>query len=248
MAVIPCQTQSATAGNYTLGTFKLSLRQTSGYQHTSGSGNPLTLANLVTPTVEPTGETGYWIPNVTTGAGWPEWWVGNIQVGSFSYVPTILEHRRGVDNSLDGVFTMGKDYTVTFTADELTGFNLAMVLSENTVLVGDGQGSNIYIPLRGAKTFNEYGVKLIHVFPDNETKLIVEFWRAAIMQEFTLDFSRDSFAAFQGTIRALYCDAPMGGGHSGTYGNYGRITLTRVTSGTANKGEGDEGWFDLGKS
>jgi hypothetical protein len=135
-------------------------------------------------------------------AGGTEQEVGNIETGSFQYTPNILEHRRGIDNSLDALFALGRDYIINFTTDAITAQNLAALLNEDPVNTIDG----CKIPLTGNRCVRAYGARLLHLFPcESEGTLEVIFWRAAILSEFTLNFEREAVATVQGVIKALNC-------------------------------------------
>lgn len=142
--------------------------------------------------------------------------VGNIETGSFQYTPNIFEHRRGLDNSLDAQIALGRDYTINFTTDAITVRNLAVLLNEPTVNDVDG----CQIPLRGSRCVEQYGVRLLHFYPCGEKTLEIEFWRAAILSEFTLNFERENPATIQGIIKALNCESAH------PTEPYGRITIT----------------------
>jgi hypothetical protein len=138
--------------------------------------------------------------------------VGNITTGNFEYTPNVVEHRRGIDNSLDALFRIGTDYTINFTGDEVTAENLAMLLNETMVNVAGG----CQIPLTGSRCVKEFGVELTHDFPCQERSLVVTFWRAAILAAFTLNFEAGGNAAFTGAIRALDCSSVHPGAPYGT--------------------------------
>lgn len=134
--------------------------------------------------------------------GGAEFLVGNISAGSFDFEPTIVEHRRGKDNSLDFIVASGKDYTISFTGDEITAKNLAALLNETAVTV-DGECK---VPLIGERCTVEYGARLVHEFPCQDKTLEITFWRAIILAPFSLEFGTE-FASFTGTVRALSCES-----------------------------------------
>jgi hypothetical protein len=134
-------------------------------------------------------------------AGGAEQEVGNIAAGSFQYTPNILEHRRGIDNSLDAIFAIGRDYIINFTTDRTTAFVLSRLLNETPVNVAAG----CKIPLTGSRCTTSYGARLLHYFPCGTQSLEITFWRAVILSEFTQEFQRETFAEVQGTIKALSC-------------------------------------------
>ena len=165
------------------------------------------------------------------------WNIGNIVVGSFAHTPTVIEHRRGTDNSLDGTFVMGKDYVINFTADEVTAWNIAMMLNETPMTMSASGTGSIIIKLEGKKSFREYAVRLIHNFSAGDTDMYIEIPRASIMSEWSLEFNRDNFGGFTGQIRALKCS-----NHGLTdFGDYGRVVFYRVQTGTTNI-SGGETW------
>ena len=86
--------------------------------------------------------------------------VGNIQSGGFEFTPTIVEHRRGIDNNLDANFKIGSDFFINFTGDEITSQILSVLLNEDLVQVA----GNCQIPLTGSKCVRDYGVRLEHEF------------------------------------------------------------------------------------
>lgn len=127
--------------------------------------------------------------------------VGNISGGNFDFNPNTVEHRRGVDNSLDALFKIGSDYTINFTGDEITAQNLGMLLNETIVDIGGG----CEVPLTGDRCVKEYGVELTHDFPCQTKSLTIVFWRAVILGQFALNFDATAPAAFTGAVRALDC-------------------------------------------
>jgi hypothetical protein len=151
-------------------------------------------------------------------SGGAEQLVGNISTGSFQYTPQILEHRDGKTNSLDAILVTGRDYIINFTTDSITARNLAILLNEDTVNAVDG----CRIPLSGARCVRTYGARLVHAFNDcagTECLLQIEFWRAAILSEFTLNFEPDAPATVQGIIKALKCSS------NNPSEPYGRVTF-----------------------
>lgn len=151
-------------------------------------------------------------------AGGSEQLVGNITTGSFQYTPNVLEHRDGKTNSLDAIFALGRDYIINFTTDDISARNLSVLLNESTVNAVDG----CRIPLRGARCVDSYGVRLVHTFNDcsgAECLLQIEFWRAAILSEFTLNFEPEAPATVSGIIRALKCTS------NNPTEPYGRVTF-----------------------
>lgn len=141
-------------------------------------------------------------------AGGSEVDIGNIQTGGFQVTPNIVEHRRGIDNSLDAIFKIGTDYLINFTADEITIANLGVMLNETLVSTAAGCKA----PLTGSRCVEEYGVRLEHVFagecPGDVLKVLsIIFWRAVILSDFTLNFDATTNAAFDSVIRALTCES-----------------------------------------
>lgn len=134
--------------------------------------------------------------------GGTEFLVGNISAGSFDFTPTLVEHRTGKTNSLDAIFSSGKDYTIAFTGDELTARNLAALLNEDFFTVAEG----CEIPLTGERCTRQYGVRLVHEFPCQDKSLEITFWRAALLADFSLNFGTE-FASFTGSARALSCES-----------------------------------------
>lgn len=132
-----------------------------------------------------------------------EFSVGNIQTGSFTFRPNIVEHRRGVDNSLDALFKVGSDYLINFTGDEITSRNIGTLLNEDPV----NEAGGCKVPLTGSLCVRDYGARLLHTFPCSGKTLEVTFWRAAILAEFTLNFEQANVASFAGEIRALACSS-----------------------------------------
>jgi hypothetical protein len=150
-------------------------------------------------------------PNYTLGTfellitpeGGVEFSLGNIASGNFTFTPNVIEHRRGIDNSRDAIFALGKDYTINITADEITARNLSVFLNEDLVTVAEG----CKVPLVGERCTREYGVRLIHDFPCQDKTLTVVMWRAVILGEFVMEFSTDGFASFTGAVQALSCES-----------------------------------------
>jgi len=136
-------------------------------------------------------------------AGLPEFEVGDIQEGDFTFTPQTIEHRRGLDNSIDGIFSIGKDYTINFTTNSLTTKNLAVLLNEPTVNIAEG----CKIPLSGGTCVDQFGARMLIPFQCNDRLYEITFWRAQILSEFTMTFSREDFAAITGSIRALDCSS-----------------------------------------
>jgi hypothetical protein len=135
-------------------------------------------------------------------SGGAEFDVGNIDAGGFLHTPNILEHRRGTDNSLDAVFVLGRDYTINFTADEITSINLATLLNEIQANIAGG----CKIPLTGGRCVTTYGARLLAAFPCGTKTIEITFWRAFVLGEFELAFTREGFAQLPGTIRSAACD------------------------------------------
>ncbi len=150
-------------------------------------------------------------PNYTIGTfqlfaqseGGSEFNMGNIQTGSFQFTPNIVEHRRGIDNSLDALFKIGSDYIINATGDELTAQNIATLLNEDTITVAGG----CKIPLQGDRCLRTYGIRLFHQFPCADKTLEVIFWRAAILADVTFNFDSGANASFPFQIRALSCES-----------------------------------------
>jgi hypothetical protein len=129
--------------------------------------------------------------------------IGNIATGNFTFTPNIVEHRRGIDNSLDAIFAIGKDYTINVTADEVTARNLSIFLNEDFVNVAAG----CKVPFTGSRCTREYGIELVHDFPCQTKTLTIVFYRAVILGEFALEFTADGFATFTGAVRSLDCSS-----------------------------------------
>lgn len=136
-----------------------------------------------------------------TPEGGVEFSLGNIASGNFTFTPNILEHRRGIDNSLDKRIALGKDYFINITADEITARNFAVFLNEDFFTVAEG----CKVPLTGDRCVREYGVRLIHDFPCLDKTLTIVMWRASILGEFVTEFSGDGWASFTGSVQALSC-------------------------------------------
>lgn len=132
--------------------------------------------------------------------GGDEFLVGNITTGDFTFTPAILEHRLGKTGSLDAIIATSKDYAINFTGDELTSRNFAVLLNETQLTVAGG----CEIPLIGDRCVLYYGVRLVHEFPCATKYMEITFWRAAILSEFTLNFSTE-WATFSGSAKALSC-------------------------------------------
>lgn len=127
--------------------------------------------------------------------------IGNINSGGFQFTPNILDHRRGIDNSLDFRMLLGVDYMINFTADEITVGNLAIALNETPVPTASG----CKIPLTGNRCVREYGARLVHNWPCAEKTMTIYIWRASILADWTLSFESGNFASYANTITALYC-------------------------------------------
>ena len=148
-------------------------------------------------------------PNYTAGTftlyvtpeGEAEQNIGNINTGGFQFTPNMLEHRRGIDNSLDFIMLLGKDFFINFTADEITIGNMAIALNETPVPTASG----CKIPLTGDRCVKEYGARLVHNYPCQEKTMTITIWRAAILSDWTLAFDAGAFASYANQIRALYC-------------------------------------------
>jgi hypothetical protein len=129
--------------------------------------------------------------------------VGNIVTGGFQHTPNVIQHRRGIDNSIDAQFVTGRDYIVNFTTDRISAFVMKTLLNEDAVNVDGG----CEIPLQGSRCVREYGMRLLHFFPCGDEYAEITFWRASILGDFTLNFEREEFATVQGTITALACES-----------------------------------------
>lgn len=129
--------------------------------------------------------------------------VGNIQTGGFQFTPTIVEHRRGKDNSLDALFKIGSDYIINGTLDELNPFNLAMILNEDYVTVGGGCRIN----LTGGRCVKTYYARLEHTFPCKTKALSVVFWRAQILADTTVTFDPATPSNFPVVVKSLSCES-----------------------------------------
>lgn len=158
---------------------------------------------LCTEEVNPNYTIGTFDLYVLPEGGVTETLIGNITTGGFQFTPTIVEHRRGKDNSLDALFRIGSDYIINFTADEITIANLAIMLNEDTVSVAGG----CQIPFTGGRCLPSYYVRLEHDFPCQDKSLNVVFWRAQILNDFTLGFDPGTPSSFPGVIRSLSCES-----------------------------------------
>jgi hypothetical protein len=138
-----------------------------------------------------------------TPAGELEFSLGNVISVAFVFTPNLLEHRRGIDNSLDAIYAIGKDYTFNFTADEITSQNLGVLLNEDLV---DFEGG-CQVPFTGDRCTRNYGVRFVHEFPCEDKTVTIVFWRAVILAELTLEFTQTGFAQFGSSIRALNCSS-----------------------------------------
>jgi len=127
--------------------------------------------------------------------------IGDIQTGGFQFTPTVVEHRRGIDNSLDWLLKNGSDYIINATGDELTVFNVQTLLNEDTVPVSGG----CRIPFTGGRCVPSYYVRLEHDFPCLAKSINVVFWRAQILADTTITFDRTTPSSFPIVIRSLHC-------------------------------------------
>lgn len=132
--------------------------------------------------------------------------IGNIQTGSFQVTPNILEHRRGIDNSLDAIFRIGTDYIINFTGDEISIANLGLLLNEDLVATAAGCKA----PFTGSRCVKEYGIRLTHDFAgecpgDTLKTLTIIMWRAVILSDSTFNFDPGANTNFDSIIRALSC-------------------------------------------
>lgn len=165
-------------------------------------------------------------PNYTFGTGelfiqptgGIEFSLGNIENVQFVYTPNLLEHRRGIDNSLDAIFAVGKDYTLNFQADEITSRNLGVLLNEDTVQAG----GDCEVPFTGDRCTRTYGVRFVHEMPCEEKTVAITFWRAVILAELTLEFTREGFATFGTSIRSLFC------GSAHPTNPYGKLAISET--------------------
>lgn len=132
-----------------------------------------------------------------------EFEVGDIQEGDFTFTPQTIEHRRGLDNSLDGIFSIGKDYIINFTTHSLTTKNIAVLLNEPTVNTVDG----CKVPFTGGTCVLTYGARMLIPFQCNDKLIEITMWRAQILSEFTMSFTREDFASVTGSIKALDCSS-----------------------------------------
>ncbi|MDX1388212.1 MAG: hypothetical protein R3344_03430 [Acidobacteriota bacterium] len=171
---------------------------------------------LCTETVNPNYTAGTFQLFLREEGASAEFDVGNIDTGGFQFTPTVLEHRKGTNNSLDSIIRTGSDYTINFTAHEITARNLAAMLNESFVEVA----GECQVKLTGSRCVPTYGVRLLHDFPCEDKSMEIIFWRAAILVDFTLAFTRDSWAELPGAIRALDCSSQ----HATE--PYGRVTFT----------------------
>ena len=74
-------------------------------------------------------------------------------------------------------------------------------MNEPTVNVAEG----CKVPLSGGTCVETFGARMLIPFQCNDRLYEITFWRAQILSESTMTFSREDFAAVTGSIRALDC-------------------------------------------
>lgn len=137
-----------------------------------------------------------------TPVGGPEIDMGNVQTGNFQVTHQTLEHRAGIDNSLDSVLRVGTDYYINATLDEITPDLLSVITNEDFVAVAEG----CKIPLTGSNCAKIWGVRFNHAFPCSTKNLNIYFWAANVLGDFPVNFDAGAVAAVPLVIRALKCD------------------------------------------
>ena len=136
-------------------------------------------------------------------SGGTEFNVGDIDTGGIQFTPNVVEKRRGKDNSLAALFRIGSDYIINFTFSEITIQNMGMMYNEDLVPFAGG----CLIPFTGSRCVRTYAVRLEHDFPCEDKQLVVVFWRAAILNDFTAPLDPGTPSAVAGSIRALNCES-----------------------------------------
>lgn len=158
---------------------------------------------LCTETVSPDATIGTFDLRIRESGSATDFLLGNITVGGIQVVPNVVERRSGKDNSLLDLLRIGTDYFINFTCDAITIRNLALIFNESLTSVAGG----CEFPLKGDKCVRTYGVLLTHDFPCDGDTLQVEMWRAAFLQDTTVNFDATTNANFAGQFRALKCES-----------------------------------------